>query len=452
MAPDPRRPGFHFTAPSGWINDPLGVSWHDGRYELFYQFNPEAPDWVVACRWGQATSTDLIGWRHARTALEPGPGEDGCWSGSVAVEDDGTPVIVYTSVLADSVHLGRVALATGDRAWSRWTHDPSGPVVGGPPEELDLTYFRDPFVWRSGDGWRMAVGGGQRDGEPVVVQYSSPDLRNWRLDGALAQRSAQAPEALDVGSVWECPQLFPLDGAWVLLVSVWRDEMPAGVAAAVGDYDGRRFTARSWHRLAALPLYATTTFADAAGRRCALSWIHEPGPAAGAWAGTLTVPWLLERRGERVGVQPHPDVTAARTGLLAGHGPTPLTGRPIAVGPVEPFLDVELEAETAGGRMELAIGEAAGELVRLVVEADGDEVQLCRPGRAGERVPLVPGADGTVALRVLLDASVIEVFPGGGGVAAVRLFPSGGPVRVELTGERARLRRLEVHGMPRPLA
>ncbi len=32
----------------------------------------------------------------------------------MAVEADGTPVIVYTSVRPDSIHLSRVALATGD--------------------------------------------------------------------------------------------------------------------------------------------------------------------------------------------------------------------------------------------------------------------------------------------------------------------------------------------------
>ncbi len=452
MTPDPRRPGFHFTAPSGWINDPLGVSWHDGRYELFYQFNPEAPDWVLACRWGQATSSDLVGWRHARTALEPGPEEDGCWSGSVAVDADGTPVIVYTSVLADSVHEGRIALARGDLEWSRWDHDPGGPVLDGPPAELDLAYFRDPFVWRAGDGWRMAVGGGGRDGEPVVVQYSAPDLRGWRLDGVLAARAEGVAEHLDVGSVWECPQLFPLDGAWALLVSVWRDELPAGVAAAVGDYDGRRFTARSWHRLTDLPLYATHAFPDAEGRWCALSWVQEPGPAAGGWAGTLTVPWLLERRGDRVVVAPHPDVTVVRTGVLAELGPADLSGEPVVVGPVEPSLDLELAAEPAGQRVELVVREDEGELVRLVLDAAAAVVEIRRPGRPGQLVPVVPGDDGVVGLRMLLDASVLEVFPTGGTVGAVRLSPTGGPVRLELTGEGTRLRRLLAHGMPRPLA
>jgi hypothetical protein len=47
---------------------------------------------------------------------------------------------------------------------------------------------------------------------------------------------------------------------------------------------------------------------------------------------------------------------------------------------------------------------------------------------------------------------VLEVFPTGGTVGAVRLSPTGGPVRLELTGEGTRLRRLLAHGMPRPLA
>jgi beta-fructofuranosidase len=78
-----RRPGFHVTAPSGWINDPLGVTWHRadgrGRYELFVQFNPDAPEWVPACRWGQLSSPDLVRWEWTGTALAPHPGETGCW-------------------------------------------------------------------------------------------------------------------------------------------------------------------------------------------------------------------------------------------------------------------------------------------------------------------------------------------------------------------------------------
>jgi hypothetical protein len=151
-------------------------------------------------------------------------------------------------------------------------------------------------------------------------------------------------------------------------------------------------------------------------------------------------------------VLPHPDVAAVRTGVLADLGPAPLSGEPLVVGPVEPFFDLELHAVPAGRRIEAVIHEGESEPVRLVLDAAAGEVELHRPGLEGARVPVVLGADGSVELRVLLDASVIEVFASGGAVAAARLSPSGGPVRLTLTGQGdgAVLRRLAMHGMPRP--
>jgi beta-fructofuranosidase len=451
MPADPRRPGYHFTAPQGWINDPLGVTWREtstgGRYELFYQFNPAAPVWVPECRWGQATSRDLVRWADPRTALEPGPEESGCWSGSVVVRDDGTPVIVYTSVPSEAPGQGRVALAAGDPAWRRWTADPGGPVLGAPAPESGLAHFRDPFVWWAGEEWRMAVGAGSTGGHPSVRQYSSPDLRRWREDGVLAEPAAGVPES--AGAVWECPQLFRLDGAWVLIVSVW-DEVPGYVACAVGDYDGRRFTARSWHRLAAEPLYATTAFLDAEGRRCAMSWVRESGPVDGAWAGTLSVPWLLVRDGHRVGVRPHPDVESLRTGVLAELGPADVAADPLVLGPLDACCDVEVEVGPDGPFL-LGLHDDGGRLLGVNVDVAAGTLTLSPRGGSGSQVPVRLEPDGGMSLRLLVDASVVEVFPSGGAVAAARTSPEGGPLTLTLTGAGARVRRLVAHGMERAL-
>ncbi|WP_448623830.1 glycoside hydrolase family 32 protein [Geodermatophilus sp. URMC 64] len=418
------RPGFHVTAPSGWINDPLGVTWHDGRYELFVQYNPDAPEWAPACRWGQLRSPDLVRWAWVGTALAPGPGEDGCWSGSVVVAD-GVPVIVYTSVRAGALDLGAVALATGDPAWRTWTPDPAGPVLPGPPP--GLRHFRDPFVFRDGGTWRMVVGGGRDDGTAVALQYSGSDLRHWSLDGLLAGRPGTEQPA--TGSVWECVQLFPLDGAWVLLVSVWDAGEPRRVACAVGDYDGRRFTARAWQRFTATDaVYATTTFADAAGRRCALSWVREPAAPGPAWAGVLSLPVVLSLDGDRVAVAPHPDVDGLRTGVLAEG--TPADGD--VLGPFEPFLDVVAHLDGPG---RLAVGDL------LTLDVGPDAVVLRRPGRADERVPMRPPTE----LRLLVDAELAELFVTGEG-AVVRLDPATGPVPVTVSGRG--VRHLTVHGMP----
>lgn len=444
---DPDRPGYHFTAPVGWINDPLGVTWHvgaeGGQYELFFQFNPGAPVWAPECRWGQATSPDLVRWAHPRTALEPSPDETGCWSGSVVV-DNGVPIIVYTSVLADSLSLGRVALAHGDAEWQHWSPDPAGPVIPAPGPETELAHLRDPYVWRDGDRWRLLLGAGSTDRSPSVRQYSSADLRHWQFDGVLARAGRnQGPG----GAVWECPQLFQLDGAWVLVVSVW-NEGPRGVAAAVGDYDGRRFTARSWHTLAPEPIYGTTTFADAAGRRCAISWIPEEGESDASWAGALSVPWLLARDGDRVVVEPHPDVDTLHDGREWERADIPLSHRPLVLPPLGVRSDVAIRADPVGQPLQLILEARGKPWVTLTIDAAAGVVGLSVPGRAQMHVPLRAGRDGDVELRLLLDVDVVEIFPEGGSVAGLRLPAPGGRVGLMVTGgSEGRLQRITVDRM-----
>ena len=69
-AADPHRPRWHLAAPVGLLNDPNGFIEHDGRYHLFYQWNP------LGCEhrnkgWGHVTSTDLLHWQHEPVALLP---------------------------------------------------------------------------------------------------------------------------------------------------------------------------------------------------------------------------------------------------------------------------------------------------------------------------------------------------------------------------------------------
>ena len=415
--PGAPRPGYHFTAPSGHVNDPLGVTWHAdpgtgrGRYELFFQHNPEAPEWAVACRWGQTASPDLVRWRAPTTALSPAEGEAGCWSGSVAVRDDGTPVIAYTRVTEGRIPVGSVVLATGEPTWRTWAADRE-PVVPGPPED-DVVQFRDPFLLRRDADWLMVVGGGRRDGSAAAWLYRSPDLRSWQLEGVLAERPASDTDPVWTGTAWECVQLAEVDGSWVLVVSVW-DVDPRYVACAVGDFDGRRFTARRWQRLAATDLpYATTVFRDAHGRPCLLSWVREPGSTGTGWAGMLSVPWTMRVRDDRLLVAPHPDVATLRAGVAAR-----LTG-PGATPPLPPCLDVEV---TGSGGME--VHGPDGVVLRVGRSEDGVELQV-----AGADPVRLAADEDPAAVRLLLDAGLVEVATSAGGYAALRL-PWAGPLRL----------------------
>lgn len=42
IAPE-ERPLFHVTPTVGWLNDPNGFSYYQGKYHLFYQYNPTTP-------------------------------------------------------------------------------------------------------------------------------------------------------------------------------------------------------------------------------------------------------------------------------------------------------------------------------------------------------------------------------------------------------------------------
>ena len=99
-----RRPRYHVTPPTGWLNDPNGPFPLGGEWHLFYQHHAGGTEWGTP-HWGHVRSRDLARWEHLPVALSPtpgGPDRDGCWSGCAA-SLDGRPVLFYTGI----VHTGR---------------------------------------------------------------------------------------------------------------------------------------------------------------------------------------------------------------------------------------------------------------------------------------------------------------------------------------------------------
>jgi beta-fructofuranosidase len=165
------RPALHFTPREGWVNDPLGLTYHDNLYHLFFQYVPGQTAWSPECRWGHAVSEDLLTWAERDVALEPGDGDGGCWSGSVVVDSDGRASIFYTSVQLDDLDIGRIRTARPiDEAWDTWRKEP---VVATVPENQDAIVFRDPYLFRDHEKWRMLVGSGRSDGTATALAYRS---------------------------------------------------------------------------------------------------------------------------------------------------------------------------------------------------------------------------------------------------------------------------------------
>jgi hypothetical protein len=63
LAADPLRPQFHLLRAKNWMNDPNGPIYWQGRYHMFFQYNPGA---AVGgdMHWAHAVSEDMIHWRH----------------------------------------------------------------------------------------------------------------------------------------------------------------------------------------------------------------------------------------------------------------------------------------------------------------------------------------------------------------------------------------------------
>ncbi len=63
-------PIIHFAPKFGWLNDPNGLVYHDGIYELYYQSNPDGIEWDNMT-WGHARSRDLMHWDELEPVLFP---------------------------------------------------------------------------------------------------------------------------------------------------------------------------------------------------------------------------------------------------------------------------------------------------------------------------------------------------------------------------------------------
>jgi beta-fructofuranosidase len=444
---DRHRPEFHFVSPAGWLNDPNGVGQWNGRYHLFYQYNPDAAvhDNI---HWGHATSLDLVHWTDEPIALTPsaGPDADGCWSG-VLVDDGGTPTLVYSGH-RDGVGQ-RACLAVGDPDLRHWHKDPANPVIADLPDDLDIVEFRDHCVWRSGDEWLQLVGSGIKGKGGTALLYRSPDLRSWQYAGPILVGDAQDRNVW-TGSVWECVDLFRLGhpngpNPDVLLLSVWDQDLTHHAVYQTGHFDGHRFHLDQKHHLdyGLKYFYAAQSFPDEHGRRILFGWLQEGRPiaaqVAAGWSGVMSLPRHATMTADgQLLQQPVDEVTQLRGDH---HQLEPVILQPAQTHWLSDIsgeqLDIEMTLELPpGASVDLGIlatpdgaeqtvirlrGDAAGTAV-LTLDRSASSLDVTTDTRPlSGTVPLNDGHEAT--LRILIDHSVVEIFANGRPLTA-RLYPT----------------------------
>lgn len=443
LAGDPHRPAYHFVAPANWLNDPNGLIQWQGQFHLFYQYNPAGP-FHGTIHWGHAVSDDLVHWRDLPVALTPEEGkfdQDGCWSGC-ALDNDGVPTFFYSGVFPQVVNI-----ATSQDDLLTWDKFEGNPVIPGPPEDLHVASggdFRDPFVWRDGEAWSMLMGSREEGRSGLVLLYRSADLINWTYEGVLLAGDVQQQDPFWPGTVWECPNLFPVEDQDVLLISIQENKQQLlYVVYYQGIYSRQRFIPdRSGILVHGGSFYAPQVMMDEQGRRLMWGWLQEGRNAAACleagWTGVMSLPIqfhlnddddlclapapemiALRRNHRHFGLQHLPDGADLRLDGIAGDA-------------LEIIAEFEVPATGEFG-LKLRATPDDQEYTRLMVQTDAQEIAVKRDHSSlsyevnrdilPAPVTLTPGA--TLRLHIFLDRSVIEVFINDGiRTIASRIYPT----------------------------
>ncbi|WP_322822699.1 glycoside hydrolase family 32 protein [Chloroflexus sp.] len=439
MAGDQQRPRYHFLPPANWMNDPNGlIQWED-TFHLFYQYNP-AGAYHRQIHWGHATSHDLIHWQHQPIALSPTPGgadADGCWSGC-AVNDHGTPTLIYTGFRLPEVQQPCLAVSHDAlQTWQKWPE----PIIAAPPPELDLLGFRDHAVWQEQGVWHMLIGSGIRGQGGTVLLYRSPDLRHWEYAGPLLIGDAGRFDPVWTGLFWECPDFFAQGDQHVLVCSAW-DQRPYHTIAMIGTYRDGRFVLHTTHKLdyGDAHFYAPQTMPIRDGRRIMFAWSmegrSEEAIAAAGWAGVMTLPREVKIAGDGQLVTPPVNevqqlrqheivVPAARVMPHDVHW-LPVHGAQLEVElilrpPRHGTCTVMLRASPDGS--EATVLRYNSQTATLTLDRRRSSL-ASDVWRDAHHAPLALHNDEPLALRIFLDASLIEVFANERRSITSRIYPT----------------------------
>jgi beta-fructofuranosidase len=309
LASDPRRPQFHLLPTANWMNDPNGPVFWNGKYHMFYQYNPDGAYWGNM-HWGHAWSTDMVHWRHLPVALAPtpgGPDAAGVFSGTACI-DRNQVAMIYTGVTSvpereATIRGGQLSLKEAQclaygsgEDLTKWTKDPR-PVLAAPPAGLNLSGFRDPSAWQQGDWWYLTVGSGTLGKGGSVLLYRSKSLCDWEYlhiltEGPGHDTASRGP--VGSGDMWECPEFFPLGDKHVLIYST-----RGKVYWQVGSFDtsSLKFHPERNGILDHGAYYAAKTQLDKEHNRIVWGWIQETRPLeeyrAAGWAGLMSLPRIL---------------------------------------------------------------------------------------------------------------------------------------------------------------
>jgi len=435
--PKESRPVFHLTPWIGWMNDPNGFSYYHGQYHLFYQYNPYDTEWD-AMHWGHAVSHDLLHWSYLPCAMAPDETYDsfGVFSGSAIEMKDGRQLLMYTGVRKEgneknSKDIQVQCLAIGDGL--DYQKLDVNPVLDASclPEGKSAHDFRDPKIWREDDGtYRCVIATCDKERIGCLLLFRSSDGLSWKSEGILAENDGR------LGRMWECPDVFQLEGKTVLFVSP-QDMMPEGfeyhngngTVCLIGRMDKERKRFIPEHDQAidyGIDFYAPQTILTPDGRRVMIGWMQNwdtcklTGYEERKWFGQMSLPRELSIRDGRLYQQPIRELSLYRNRMVE-YKDVRFSGETTLEGMEGRVLELDMHIRAADPQnpyRKFTFRFAQNEKYYSVLSYRPYESLLkidrkfsgSRRAYIHQRRCQVPDRNGEIHLHVILDRFSIEVF------------------------------------------
>ncbi len=199
-------PLYHISPPFGLLNDPNGLSYINGKYNIYFQWYPGGPTHGLK-HWFKLMTSDLINYQIGGVAMKPSKvDKEGVFSGSYLRVDD-TNKIVYTGVSKEN---GKIIQRQNIATLENGEINKKKLLIDNTDYVWDQ--FRDPSWFRQDGLDYIIVGAQTNDMQPVIAVY------HYKNGEALFIGNIN----IDLGKAYsmiECPQIVEADNKYILILS-----------------------------------------------------------------------------------------------------------------------------------------------------------------------------------------------------------------------------------------
>lgn len=315
---------LHLMPPTGWLNDPNGLCQKDGVYHIFFQYSPFDADGGEKL-WGHYMTRDFVHYEYTGAPIAPDtPSDrDGVYSGC-ALTENGRIRLYYTGNVREP---GTDGITEGREANTLYAETADGITVSS--KKCLMTnrdyplyatcHVRDPKVWKENGLYYMIQGARFRNNKGYALLFTSKNGTDWQYFRHLSTDRR-------FGYMWECPDLFTLEGKQFLSLcpqglthgsTQYQNIFQSGYFTVKGDFrnDYKLMDFREWDM--GFDFYAPQTFTDEQNRRILIGWMGIPTEnynnptVSDGWQHALTLPRELTLSSEGKILQNPPAELAA---------------------------------------------------------------------------------------------------------------------------------------------